>query len=73
MKQGSGNGPRGGLGPAQAFTRGIVPRKRYGSALQGMLDTLKGWGQGCGALGWGLLGGVMQTGTWRVGAGLWDG
>ena len=33
MKQGSGNGPRGGLGPAQAYTRGFVPRKRYVSIL----------------------------------------
>lgn len=32
MRQGNANGPRGGLGPAQAYTRGFVPRKRYVSA-----------------------------------------
>lgn len=67
MRQGSGNGPRSGLGPAQAYTRGIVPRKRYADVPYGMLDNLKGRGVRA-MVFWGW---VMQTGTWRVGAGLW--
>lgn len=72
MRQGSGNGPRGGLGPAQAYTRGIVPRKRYGRLLHGMVNNLKGWGQGHGVWG-GIVGWGHADWHCRVGAGLWDG
>ena len=60
MRQGSGNGPRGALGPAQAYTRGFVPRKRYVSVLYVVPEWHKGWGS---------QGGGHRVGSCRLASG----